>query len=141
MVKCKHKRILKQKISKLNKQKKLSKNKSKNDFYKFYLKNRDFLNLLNQTKNSTKRKVLIDIANKGNLEAVCQCVRNVLKGNIKLNDNQFNKLKRYKKVLRLLSKKQTSQKKKKNILKQHGGFLRFLIPAIIGGISSLFGNK
>ena len=55
---------------------------------------------------------------------------------LNINNSDFQKLKKYKTCLRKLVKKSNLASKKK-ILVQNGGFLQFLIPAVITGISEI----
>ena len=69
-----------------------------------------------------------------------ECALNVIKGNVPLSKHQFQKLKKYKKNLRDLSKKRTSFKERLQI-EQRGGFLpAFLLP-IIGSVASALITK
>ena len=70
------------------------------------------------------------------LKAISECSRNILAGNINLSDEEFKKLKRFKRHLREVSAKKTSQKKKKELI-QKGGFLQALIAPLIGLLGSV----
>jgi hypothetical protein len=98
---------------------------------------RDFLNLLAESRTAKRRKLLTDWASKKDVDAIGEISLNALKGNVKISPSLFKKLKRKKNVLRLLASKKTNTSKKKGIIKQHGGFLPFLIPAAISAVSSL----
>lgn len=89
---------------------------------------------------SKKQKKLISSCDKQTINCICECVKNILRGGVKLTVKQLSKLKRRKKELRALVLKNTSLKKKRKIL-QTGGFLpQILIPAI-GLLSSLFSGQ
>ena len=64
--------------------------------------------------------------------------------NIKLGDDEFNNLKPFAKYCRkLLNKKINIKEKKKILIKkgiQRGGFLQFIIPAVISGIASIISS-
>ena len=85
------------------------------------------------------RKAILDNADKDLIDAICQCFFNLLRGNIKLSQLQKEKLSKYRHTLRRLVNK-SSLKQKKKILIQNGGFLEFLIPAAISGISSIISS-
>ena len=70
-----------------------------------------------------KRNHIIDVAGKELVHCICDCVLNVLNGNIKLEPEEKQRLKRHKHCLRELVKKKTSEKKRKHLI-QEGGFLR-----------------
>ncbi len=61
---------------------------------------------------------------------LCDCAKNILSGNVKINDIQKNKLRDYKDDLRALIDRRVGISKKKEII-QSGGFLGALIAPII----------
>ena len=103
-------------------------------------KKRDFLSLIAKAKNPKKRNQLIDYADNEEILAICECIYNVLQNNIPIEDKDYKKLKKFKTTLRSLIRK-TSMKKRKNTLKQHGGFLNVLIPAALSVLSGLLGRR
>ena len=72
------------------------------------------------------------------VHCICECVHNLLKGNVPLTPCQFKKLSRRKRVLRELANKKTSVAKRRKII-QKGGFA-FLLPAIAAIVSSFLGS-
>ena len=102
------------------------------------IKQKDILNTLSNCKIKL-RKSIINNSDKNLIEAICQCVLNLLQGNINLSATQKTALSKYKKYLRKLVEK-SPLKDKKKILIQKGGFLQYLIPAAIEGISLLISN-
>lgn len=86
-----------------------------------------------------KRKNLLREADFELIKSITECVENVLNGNVKLDNKQLKKLKRYKNQLRKVkrsSKKWTS--KKKVILQSGGAFLAPLLLPIIGAIAAKY---
>ena len=73
------------------------------------------------------------------IKSICEAALNLLKGNIHLTDNQKQKLAKFKNTIRRLASKSNLSDKKKIII-QKGGFLEFLVPALISGITSLIGD-
>lgn len=72
------------------------------------------------------------------IKSVCECVLNLLSGNIPITRRQKNKLIPYKRTLRRLSDKKIPLFKKRRILVQKGeGFLSILIPAAVSLLSSI----
>ena len=71
-------------------------------------------------------------------KCICECVKNVLVGNVKLTPEHKRKLKRHKHSLRKLTSKKTSQKEKKRLV-QSGGFLGALLGPIVKVLGGLFG--
>lgn len=99
------------------------------------LQRKDFLELLARSKTAKRRKLLAQWADKNDLMAVSECIENVLKGNVRLTPLQIKKLRRHKKSLRLLAKKNAAISAKKRAIVQNGGFLPFLLPGIVGALA------
>lgn len=99
--------------------------------------NLDYLTLLSRTKKRRDRKKLLDFANKDQIEAIAECIYNVLNDGVQLNDTSYNQLKKHAKSLRYVANKRNGWKQKKEHMKQSGGFLGTLIPLAIGAISNL----
>jgi hypothetical protein len=86
--------------------------------------------------NKKIRKGIISNSNKEVIDSICDCVFNVVSGNIKIDDKHKKKLKIYNKTFKnLLTTK--NLKKRKDILIQKGGFLQYLIPALVSGVASI----
>lgn len=80
------------------------------------------------------RKVLLGACNKEEIDCICECIYNVLKGKIPLQDEHKNKLDKYKNVLRKLVSK-TKNKARKNIIIQKGGtFLPIILSTVLGAL-------
>ena len=105
---------------------------------KILIKHQDVLKTLAHCKPQI-RKAILKNADKELIQVICHCVFNMLRGNINLSAFEKQKLKGYKKVLRNMVQK-TTFKDKKKMLEQSGGFLQFLIPAAITGISSIISS-
>ena len=87
-------------------------------------------------KKSTRNQIIQN--SKGPfINKICECVLNVLNGKVKITQEEFKKLKPYKKLFRKLLKKRLAINKKKNLIIQRGGFLGTLIPIILGAIPEL----
>jgi hypothetical protein len=88
-----------------------------------------------------ERKQYIKLSGKKFIYDVCECVKNLLKGNVPLKTAHLTCLKKHKQSIRKLSLKSTSLRARKNLL-QKGGFIAAIIPALISGLVSLFnGNR
>jgi hypothetical protein len=72
------------------------------------------------------------------VKCLCECARNIIKGNVPLTSAQLKALRRKRQALKQLVLKKTSLTKKKKLV-QSGGFLGVLLPPIISAIGSLFG--
>ena len=103
-------------------------------------KNKNILEYLGKCKAKIRRAIPAN-ADKELVDSICQCVFNMLSGNIDLNENEKRNLVKYKKTLRTIVGRSTLKEKKK-ILVQQGGFLQFLIPIFnfITGISQILSS-
>ena len=93
--------------------------------------------IINVKHDKQKRNRIIDEGGMELVHCICDCVHNVLQGNIPVNDTEKNRLKRHKECLRELVKKKTLDKKRKHLI-QEGGFLGALIPILVGLVGKLF---
>jgi hypothetical protein len=91
------------------------------------------------TSNKKYRKAIIASADQKLVTALAEIVLNLLAGNIKISEKDHSDLKKYKYVLRQLIQNKNVVKRKK-ILVQQGGFLQFLLPAVITGISNIIAS-
>ena len=101
-----------------------------------FSKNKNYLCLLANCKNKL-RNAIVSSSSRDQIYSVCECVLNISNGNVKLNKEEFAKLKKYRKYFKKLLARKVGLKEKKKILIQSGGFLQFLIPAVISGLSSI----
>ena len=95
------------------------------------LDNLDYLSLLGKAKTKRLQEQLLDIANRGQIEAILECIQNVHNGNVQIKDNICAKrLRRHSKLVRNLKKPKSSLKEIKRQLSQRGagGFLKSLLP-------------
>jgi hypothetical protein len=92
-------------------------------------------------KSKKQRDKLIKKLKTSEINSISEISKNCLLGNIPLKDCEFNKLKKFSKFLRLLAKKNISQKKKRRILIQKGGFLNILIPPVLSLLSNFLIKK
>ena len=96
------------------------------------------LNAINKDKhNKQKCNRIIDEGGMELVYCICDCVFNVLQGNIPVNEEEKNRLKRHRHFLRKLVNEKTSYKEKKRLI-QRGGFLGALIPILAGLVGKLF---
>lgn len=98
-------------------------------------KQKHILCTLSKCKPKMRKAILIS-ADKELITAICESIFNMLNSNLDINRETLTKLKPFKKTFRKLVSKSTLANKKK-ILIQKGGFLEFLVPAVISGISSI----
>jgi hypothetical protein len=94
------------------------------------------LDLLKALANERYRKAIIKKADSKLIRAICEGIHNVLKGNISINKTDREHLKQFRKVLHQLLEKSSLHTKKKSLIQQ-GGFLQYLVPAVVSGIASI----
>ena len=85
------------------------------------------------------RNSILNGAPKDLIDTICECILNLLNGNLDLKEIDKQKLDKHKFSLRKLLKR-TSLKEKKKILIQKGGFLQILLPSIISGLASIISS-
>ena len=93
---------------------------------------------LSMLKNSLKQvqNAMIECCDRDLIECICDCAHNVLKGNVPITDHQMQ-LTPHRHNLRELTKKRTSNKRRKEIL-QEGGFLGAILTPILSVLGGLF---
>lgn len=75
------------------------------------------------------------------IRLLCESGLNVLKGNIKLSDSQYKKLKPHKKLLLFVSKPTIPlHLRKKEFQKKKGGFLPVVLPILLSAIAGFAGE-
>jgi hypothetical protein len=103
----------------------------------------EVLKLISKCKDKYRSAILKN-ADKKLINAICECVFNMLKGNLKVDENTKANLYKYKNILRKLVQK-SSLKTKRKILQQKGGFLQVLLPTIlptlISSIAAYLGSR
>ena len=87
-----------------------------------------------------KRKEILESANKDLVYCLCECIVNVLNGNVPTTAAQKQKIRRHGNTLKEIKHKQTSLKQKKKLFIQRGGFLPMLLAPIIGIVGGLIGD-
>jgi hypothetical protein len=96
-------------------------------------RNKHLLGLL-KTASPKLRRSLIESASADGINAIGECCLNTLNGNHKISPSVKTKLRRFKNTLRKLSCPKLSIKKKRQILKQKGGFLPVLLGSLLSGL-------
>ena len=98
-------------------------------------RNMDYLKVLSCC-DKKMRSSIINASHTDLINTLCECILNMLNGNINIKDEDKSKLSKYKNSLRKLLKK-ISFKERKKILVQNGGFLQILLPSVITGLASI----
>ena len=86
--------------------------------------------------NPELRSALLKHADKNLVQLICECVLNVLKGNVKLSDIEKKKLAKHKLFFRKVVQKTKSWKRKRKIIQKGGNFLIPLLAPIIASLLS-----
>jgi hypothetical protein len=83
------------------------------------------------------RKAIIANCTPELLKCICECVVNVLKGNLTLSSCAKRKLQKHKGQRRKVADKSVSPAKKKRIIVQKGGFIGPLLAAVLQTLASI----
>ena len=105
---------------------------------KLLKRNALLLNVLQKAPVNARKAILVSHLNKDFVNCICECVLNLLQGNVPLTTQQKINLQKRKKHLRLLASKKTSLRKKKELI-QNGGFLGAILGPIVGVLGNLLG--
>ncbi len=85
-----------------------------------------------------QRKALLKTADKKLVRCICECVYNILHGNVPLSKKQKNKLIKHKYYLRNLCKKGENLKKKKIVLQKGAGIIPLILTPILTSLLGKF---
>ena len=99
------------------------------------------LNAIHDVKHNEQK--CYRIIDEGGMELVhcfCDCVHNVVLGNIPVNEEEKERLGIHKELLRKLANKKTSYIGRKQLI-QEGGFLGSLISILVGFVGKLFNGQ
>ena len=102
-------------------------------------KNLDMLKIL-KTAKPQQRKLILQSANNDLIYCLCECIQNLLHGNVKISQKRKIELKKYANILRKIADRKTKVQKKREILIQKGGFLPALLAPVLGIASGLVGE-
>ena len=86
-------------------------------------------------------KSIVKTADKSLICAICECIQNVMNGNVQITKRMLNKLKPHKEVLRKLQKKGTLKSKKKLLLQKGGSVFAYIIPAALSVLTEFLTEK
>ena len=84
--------------------------------------------------NPSLRKAILRESDKSLIYTICEICENLLIGNINLNEEQRQKLKRYRRQLRRLAERGEGWGNKKEVLVQRGGALLPLLLSVVASI-------
>lgn len=101
------------------------------------IKNFELIKALDQC-NNVEKKQLLKTARPELVNAICDCIHNVLQGKVSISNQQKKKLKLKKKILRQLVDHKNKSSKRKRLLTQHGsGFLSSILGPVIKVIAEV----
>lgn len=95
------------------------------------IKNLELIKALSRCS-SVEKKQLLRTARPELVNAICDCVHNVLQGNVPISSRQKQKLKVKRNILRQLTNRKNKTPKRKRLLIQHGsGILSSILGPVI----------
>ena len=101
-------------------------------------KNLNWLKAL-QCCSNLEKKQIIEAARSESVNAICDCIQNILLGNIEISPKEKRVLNVKKEVLRKLANRKTKSAERKKLLIQHGGgFLNSVLGPVLGALGSIF---
>ena len=95
------------------------------------------LDSLVKAKDPIERSKLLKKVKDCVIDAISEIAKNVLSGNIPLNEEDFNKLSKYQNILRLIAKRSPVDRRRNLIIQKGTGLIDSLIPAALLLISVL----
>ena len=102
---------------------------------KRFEKNVDYLSVLCKC-DPKLRPAIIEQADQQLIKVICDCIENILSGNVSIPPESKKKLSRHKRLLRELRSKNSLKFKKKKLI-QSGGFLPALLGPLLGVVGGL----
>lgn len=99
-----------------------------------------YLEKLCKAKNDSERRKILKKCPKQIYSIICEIIKNVLNGNVRLSNYFHKKLHPYKNVLRKLARK-GNLKLRKKIINQKGGFLNALLVPVISILAKIAADK
>ena len=101
------------------------------------VKNLELLKVLNQC-NKPEQKQLLKSIRPTVVNAICDCIHNVLQGKVSISPSQKKTLQSKKNVLRQLVNKKNKAGQRKKLLIQHGaGFLNSILGPVLNTLAGL----
>lgn len=102
-------------------------------------RNLNALQILMNLTPKTRKKIVKKLPDDAIL-AIAEILKNELCGNVTLSEKAKRNLSKFKKPIRCIACKQTSVKKKRKLLIQHGGIVPAAVLPILAIAASLLGN-
>ena len=105
--------------------------------YRVLVFSRELNDINNFKHDKQKCNRIIDEGGMELVHCICDCVHNILQGNIPVDEEEKERLKRHRHCLRKLVNEKTSYRRRKQLI-QDRGFLGSLIPILVGLVGKLF---
>lgn len=84
------------------------------------------------------QKIILKACNDEEVNVICECIYNILKGKLPLDEKEKKHLSKYKHILRKLIRKGKNKIRKNIIVQKGGAFLPIILGAVINGLLSSF---
>lgn len=98
---------------------------------------KDLLSALHTLK-PKYRTALLKSCDDEEINCICECIHNVLRGKVPIEEKNKKKLKKYKSVLRKLVRKGTNKLRKNIIIQRGGAFLPIILGSILSSLLTSF---
>ena len=98
---------------------------------------KDLLKILAFSKTRYK-KAILNKADKKMIVSICDIIFNILNGNVNIDIDTKNKLKKHKFLLRSLIEKSTIKHKRKILEQKGGNVLGIILPILLSTLSAIF---
>lgn len=80
------------------------------------------------------RTALLKTCDEEEINCICECIYNVLRGKVPIEEKNKKKLQKYKSVLRKLVRKGTNKVRKNIIIQKGGAFLPIILGSVLSGL-------
>lgn len=97
------------------------------------------LKILARAKNATRKEIL-QTGDASLTKAICECAKNVLSGRVPSSARQVSKMRRHMKILRTITEKKVPLSRRRDLMKQKGGFLPALMAPLLPILARLVGT-
>lgn len=86
------------------------------------------------------QKALLKSCDEEEINCICECIHNVLKGKVPLEEKEKKRLNKYKSILRKLVRKGANKVRKHIIIQKGGAFLPIILGSILSGLLGYLTN-
>ena len=105
-------------------------------------RNLPLIRALAKARTLRERKLIMDTGGDDLVKSICECVTNVLRGNVRLKPKERRRLARYKRALRRIMNAKGIGAKRRHLVQKGGlAFLPALIGPLLGALIGSFGSS